>query len=307
VEYLGRLTRRLRRIAWRPGWVIGRRLRCQLCRLDQEQFDADYLAYRREGESKPMHIGAPFLLKSSRRRIGVLLVHGYLAAPEEMRPLAEFLHRRRCTVYAVRLRGHGTSADDLADRTWEEWLASVERGYLILANTCRNVILGGFSMGAGLAFLAAAGKLPKVRAVFGINPPARLRKRSARLVPTVALWNRLVERIANSHDHLHFVPNDPENPDINYTRNPVSSLNELMELMDRVAERLKDVSVPALVIQGSEDPVVHPEGSEELYQKLGAKEKELAVFPAARHVIIRGDGSERIHARVWDFIRQVRV
>ena len=307
VEYLGRLTRRLCRIAWRPGWLIGRRLRRQLCRIDQEQFAADYLAHRREGESKPPEIGAPFLLTSFRRRFGVLLVHGYLAAPEEVRPLAEFLHRRGCTVYAVRLPGHGTSPDDLAGRTWEEWLASVERGYLILANTCRNVILGGFSMGAGLVFLAAAGRLPKVRAVFGINPPVRLRKRSAKLVPAVALWDKLVERIATSQEHARFVPNDPENPDINYTRNPLSSLNELMELMDRVAERLKEVSVPALVIQGSEDPVVHPEGSEELYQKLGAAQKELAVFPSARHVIIRGDDSERIHARVWDFVREVRA
>jgi esterase/lipase len=157
-----------------------------------------------------------------------------------------------------------------------------------------------------LAFLTAAGKLPKVRAVFGINPPARLRKRSARLVPAVTLWNRLVDGIADSGHRVHFVPNDPENPEINYTRNPLSSLNELLELMDRVAERLKEVPVPALVIQGSDDPVVHPEGSEELYQKLGAPEKELAVFPSARHVIIRGDGAERIFARVWVFIRERR-
>jgi esterase/lipase/1-acyl-sn-glycerol-3-phosphate acyltransferase len=304
VEYLGRLTRRLRRIAWRPRWLVGRALRRKLCRLDQEQFEADYLAYRREGESKPRHIGAPFLLKSLRRKIGVLLVHGYLAAPEEVRPLAEFLHHRGCTVYAVRLRGHGTSPDDLAGRNWEEWRASVERGYLILANTCRNVVLGGFSMGAGLAFLTAAAKLPKVRAVFGINPPARLRKRSAKLVPAVTLWNRLVDGIADSGHRVHFVPNDPENPEINYTRNPLTGLRELIELMDRVADRLKEVAVPSLIIQGSDDPVVHPEGSEELYQKLGASDKELAVFPSARHVMIRGDGSERIFGRVWDFVRE---
>ncbi|MGE5311683.1 MAG: alpha/beta fold hydrolase [Nitrospirota bacterium] len=304
VEYLGRLTRRLCRIAWRPGWLIGRRLRRQLCRLDQEQFAADYLTYRREGESKAPEIGAPFLLKCFRRRIGVVLVHGYLAAPEEVRPLAESLHRHGCNIYAVRLPGHGTSPDDLAGRTWEQWLASVERGYLILANTCRNVILGGFSMGAGLVFLAAAGRLPKVRGVFGINPPVRLRKRSAKLVPAVVLWNKLVERIGSSPEQSHFVPNDPENPHINYTRNPVNSLRELMELMERASERLKEITVPALVIQGSDDPVVHPEGSEELYQKLGATDKELAIFPSARHVMIRGDDSERIFSRVWDFVRQ---
>jgi esterase/lipase len=303
VEYLGRLTRLLHRIAWRPGWVLRRGLRRELCRTDRDQFVDDYLTHRRENESKPVHIGAPFLLTRLRKRIGVLVVHGYLAAPEEVRPLANFLYRQGCIVYRPRLRGHGTSPEDLAGRTWEDWLASVERGYLILANMCRDVVLGGFSMGAGLALLAAAANLPKVRAVFAINPPAKLRKKSAKLVPAVALWNRLVDRISTAYNHRHFIPNDPENPEINYSRNPVSSLNELLELMDRVSDRLEEITVPTLVIQGSEDPVVHPEGTEELYQKLGARDKELTVFPAARHVIIRGEGSERVFARVWQFVR----
>jgi esterase/lipase len=76
-----------------------------------------------------------------------------------------------------------------------------------------------------------------------------------------------------------------------------------MELMDRVSERLEEVTIPTLVIQGSEDPVVHPEGTEELYQKLGTSDKELTIFPEARHVIIRGEGSQRVFARVWEFIR----
>jgi esterase/lipase len=271
--------------------------------MDQDQFIADYLTYRRENESKPVHVGAPFLLTRFRSRIGVLLVHGYLAAPKEVRPLANFLHQHGCTVYGPRLRGHGTSPEDLAGRTWEDWLASVERGYLILASTCKDVVLGGFSMGSGLALHAAACNLPKVRAVVAINPPAKLRKKSAKLVPAVALWNRLVDRISTAYNHRHFIPNDPENPDINYSRNPVGGISELMELMDRVSERLEEVTIPTLVIQGSEDPVVHPEGTEELYQKLGTSDKELTIFPEARHVIIRGEGSQRVFARVWEFIR----
>ena len=36
-----------------------------------------------------------------------------------------------------------------------------------------------------------------------------------------------------------------------------------------------------------------PKGSELLYEELERKDKEYAVFPATRHVIIRGEGSER--------------
>ncbi len=303
VEYLGALTRQLRKVAWRPRFLVHRQRHRQLVRLDLDQFAVDHAAHRADGESTPVHVGAPFLLKHAHAKTGVLLVHGYMAAPEEIRPLAIFLHQHGFTVYACRLPGHGTSPADLARRKWEEWLTVVERGYLILANCCRDVVLGGFSTGAGLALLTAAANPPKITAVFAINPPVKLRRRMARLAPAVLLWDKLVEKISGEEAEQHFVPNEPENPDINYRRNPISGLIELMELMDRVSGCLKDFRLPVLVIQGSDDPLVDPEGSEDLYQKLGSKDKEFAVFPADRHVIIRGEGSERIYARILSFIQ----
>jgi esterase/lipase len=226
-----------------------------------------------------------------------------MAAPEEVRPLAGYLHKHGLNVYACRLWGHGTSPGDLAGRCWEEWLLAVEHGYLVLANCCRDLIVGGFSTGAGLALLAGANNLPKVKGIFAINLPAKLRRKAARLAPAVMLWNSLVERISGEDAKQLFVPNEPENPDINYRRNPISGLTELMEMMERVADCLKNCQLPVLIIQGADDPVVHPKGSELLYQELGSEDKEYAVFPANRHVIIRGEGSERIFSRILLFIK----
>ena len=150
VKFLNALTRRLRFVAQRPWSLVRPRLHRQLLHLDQQQFEADYGAYAVENESKPMHIGTPFLMKRIGAKTGVLLIHGYMAAPEEVRPLGAFLHRHGFTVYACRLPGHGTSPDDLAQRNWEEWLMAVERGYLILANAYHHIVLGGFSCGANL-------------------------------------------------------------------------------------------------------------------------------------------------------------
>jgi hypothetical protein len=189
VEHLHSLTRRLRLMAGLPAILVRRRLHRRLLLLDQQQFAADYAAYRVEGESKPMPIGAPFFLKRRGATTGVVLIHGYMAAPEEVRPLAAFLRRQGFSVYNCRLRGHGTSPDDLAGRKWEEWLAAVERAYLVLASSCRNVVLGGFSCGAGLALLAGADFLPGVKAVFAIYPPAKLRWKAAMFAPAVVFWN----------------------------------------------------------------------------------------------------------------------
>ena len=302
VEFLRPITKKLRLIAEYPRWLMRRRLRRRFLRIAKREFAADYNTYHREGESKPKHVGAPIFYRKFRARVGVLLVHGYMAAPEEVRPLANHLYRHGYTVFAPRLRGHGTSPEDLALRTWEDWLQSVERGYLILANSCKEVVLGGFSAGAGLALLAATNSLYKVRAVFAINCALRLRRRTAKLAPAVVLWNKLADKLVKDEGRRHFIPNEPENPDINYLRNPISGVKELMELMDELSERLDQIEVPALVIQASEDPVVHPNGSRELYEKLGSRDKDLVIFSSERHGIIRGEGSERVFAQVVDFL-----
>jgi esterase/lipase len=278
------------------------RLHRKFLRIAKQEFAADYKEHRREGESKPRHIGAPTLYRRFRAKTGVLLVHGYMAAPEEVRPLAEYLHQHGYTVFTPRLRGHGTSPEDLALRTWEDWLQSVERGYLVLANSCEDVVLGGFSVGAGLALFAATNILYKVRAVFAINCAMRLRRRSARLAPAVVLWNKLADKLVEDDGRRHFVPNEPENPHINYLRNPISGVKELMELMDELSKRIDRVSVPALLIQSSDDPVVHPEGSKRIYEGLGSQDKELIMFNSDRHGILRGDLSERVFARVLEFL-----
>ncbi len=302
VEYLRPLTKKLRSIAEYPLWLLRNRLRRKFYRLAKQEFANDYDDFHLEGESKPRHIGAPIFNRRIRAKTGVLLVHGYMAAPEEVRPLAEHLYQHGYTVFAPRLRGHGTSPEDLALRSWEDWLQSVERGYLVLANSCEDVVLGGFSAGAGLALMAATNRLYKVKAVFAVNCAMRLRRRSAKLAPTLVIWNKLVDKLVKDEGRFNFVPNDPENPHINYLRNPISGIKELMELMDALSDRLEWIKVPALIIQASGDPVVHPEGSKDVYQRLGSEDKELVMFNSDRHGIIRGEGSERVFAQIVEFL-----
>ena len=302
VEYLRPLTRKVRIIAEHSNWLVRWRLRRKFLRIAKQEFDFDYEAYWREGESKPKNIGAPNFYRKFRPKAGILLVHGYLAAPEEVRPLAEYLHQQGYTVFTPRLRGHGTSPEDLALRTWEDWLQSVERGYMILASSAKDVVLGGFSMGAGLALFAATNILYKVKAVFAINCAMRLRRRTAKLAPAVVLWNRLVDKLVKDEGRRHFVPNEPENPHINYFRNPISGVKELMELMEQLSHRLELVKVPTLLIQSSEDPVVHPEGSKEVYENLGSEDKELIMLNSDRHGILRGELSQRVFDRIAEFL-----
>ena len=67
-----------------------------------------------------------------------------MAAPLEIRALAAYVGQKGFWVYAPRLKGHGTSPDDLATRTYMDWVESVDEGYAIVAIYARGSWLAGF-------------------------------------------------------------------------------------------------------------------------------------------------------------------
>jgi esterase/lipase/1-acyl-sn-glycerol-3-phosphate acyltransferase len=304
VEPLVSLQKKISRLCWTPGF----RLRTQVARLLRhkalQEFEDDYQRYFHEGETKTKKIGRPFLIRGRSRNVGVVLCHGYMAAPEEVRTLATYLGRLGYWVYVPRLKGHGTSAEDLARRSYQEWIHSMEEGYLIMRNVCRKVVLGGFSTGAALA-LELAARADNVIGVFAISTPLRLQYMTSRLAPVVDAWNRVMDRVHLDDAKMEYVENRPENPHINYPRNPISGVRELERLMDHLEPELAAINVPALVVQSQEDPVVHPKGSERIFNLLGCADKQYMLFNFKRHGILLGEGSERVHRAIGEFVRHV--
>jgi esterase/lipase len=304
VEPLGALQRAARRCAWQPSFWVRRRVRERLAAEALAEFRDDYRRFGIEGESKPMDVGRPFLVNGRPGRPGVVLCHGYMAAPLEVRELALFLGRHGFWVYAPRLRGHGTSPQDLAQRTYQDWLRSVDRGYALMSSICRRVVAGGFSTGAGLALHLAA-RVRNLAGVFAISAPMRLRDFNARFAPAMSIWNRLMDKANRAGAKMEFVENRPENPHINYARNPVAGVREIERLMDDLEPRLAGIEMPALVVQSSSDPVVDPRGSEKIFKRIGSRDKKYVLFSIDRHGILLGEGSEKVHQVVGDFLRQL--
>ena len=66
-----------------------------------------------------------------------------------------------------------------------------------------------------------------------------------------------------------------------------------------------EIKIPALVAQSQKDPVVHPKGSERIFQMLGSVDKQYMAFNFDRHGILLGEGSERVHRVIADFVDQL--
>jgi len=301
VQPLTGLKRQVRLLAWLPEMLIRHRVVDVLLRQAADQYDADYTRYYRPEESKERSVGEPLLLKGSSRRLGVVLVHGFLAAPREMLDLATYLHGRGYWVYSVRLRGHGTSPEDLATRGGNDWIESVDIGYAMMNSICTRVVIGGFSFGGGLA-LDSAARITGLAGVFAVSPPFRLQRMSTRFASAVTSWNRIMETVHIPGATKEYVAVVSERPLINYLRVPVAALSEMEHFMKDLEPRLMDVKVPTLVVQGHGDPVVDPENTALLFNRIGAEQKQYLSFDLSRHGILAGEGSEDVHEAIAAFI-----
>ena len=233
---------------------------------------------------------SPYLMVPEERQgIGVVLVHGFLASPAELRPFGERLAALGYPVVGVRLPGHGTSPWDLRDRSREDWLASIRRGVEIMSGFADKVCLVGFSTGGALSLRLAADSPQNLAGVVAISPPYKFRNKNLIFVPVIHGINKLTRWISSWEGVMPFRVNESEHPHINYRNIPIRGLFELRRLVDELAPRLRDVECPVKIIQGAEDQIVDPKSANLIIGKIGSKEKSFHMIPSERHGILNED------------------
>jgi len=272
--------------------------------LDQEEilFQNEYQKHYLAGETKGPEIGAPFLLHHPESRNAVLLIHGLMAAPFEVRQWAGYLFSKGYTVYAPRLAGHGTSAEDLATRNFEDWVDSMEKGYAILALCSEQVIVAGFSTGGGLALHQAIRHPKRYRAVISVSAPMKFSGLSSKLSEAVEFWNRAAGMLKLNSLQKPFARNHPDNPEINYHRCPIHAFNQVKALMRAVYQGLPGIAVPVLVVQGNQDPKVSPKAGKLIFDRVRIPEKQYVEVAYPLHGIVRGQIGASVFNAVNEFL-----
>ncbi len=231
-----------------------------------------------------------FFLKSTRKLASaVLLIHGFLSSPAEMRSLGERLHAAGHHVLGVRLKGHGTSPWDLRSRNWHDWAASVESGYDIIKAFSESVHIVGFSTG-GLLALNYASDHPdkKIKSVTSVCAPVHFKNRNMVFVPLVHHANRLVSWVS-SEGLVPFTPNEPENPEVNYQHIPVRAVYQLQQFIDHLTEDKLTINANVHLYQGDHDPVVDPASMQTLDKLITAENKTLVTLDSDIHGVIYRD------------------
>jgi len=233
---------------------------------------------------------APFLLQPPRRRCrgAILLVHGFLSSPREVRGLGERLCKAGFVVFGLRLAGHGTSPWDLDERGTGDWLADLRRGYTIVSALAPSVAVVGFSTGAALAMALVAEQPGPVAALVCAAAPVRFVSGHMRLVPLLDRSSRIVQPFVG-RQQARFRDHRPDHPDINYHHVPLAALAEVVRLGRELPELARHIECPCLLLQADQDPVVHPQSVQLLFGAIRSADKEMRILPAKRHGIVVED------------------
>ena len=249
--------------------------------------------------------GAPFLmLPKTATKVGVVLVHGFLASPAELKALGERLVAQGHPVIGVRLKGHGTTPYDLRSRNHMEWQASVKRGFEIMSYLSQDVAVVGFATGASLALLLAAERPKQLAFVAAVSAPIKFRKQSLRFAPLLHRINQLSQWVYVQNGIKPFQEGEPEHPDIEYRNMPVQALMELQKVADLLEHRLPNIICPVMIVQGSHDPVVDPASGRLIEASIGSPDKSLHIIESNRHGILQdniGGVQDLIMARLAQF------
>lgn len=235
----------------------------------------------------------PFRVEGN--EVGVLVSHGFTGTPQGVRPLARALARGGFTVSAPRLAGHGTSVEDLARSTAEEWVASLEAEVSWLRDRTDGVFFVGLSAGGTLALYLAALHPELARGVVTVNA-------------AVFLGDQNLARAVFDPDGPKRLPGIGSDikaagrRELAYREVPTAALKELMALMRVTDDLLPAVGAPAVVFQSQEDHVVPPANGPYITGRLGSYFKQLIELKNSYHAATLDNDAGFIAERTFRFI-----
>ena len=265
------------------------------------EYENDYVKFSAQ-EVKPRNIGMPFSYEAKGSDSCVIALHGFSSAPAEVKQMAKYLQEQGFNVYAPRLKGHGTSPKDLKDTTWQDWYLSLSHAIAIATLKYKKVYIIGFSTGGLLALLSTKKCYMEFAGIVCINAALHLNDIRMKAVPAVSFWNDIVNAF-NAHDYIkEYVPNSAENPEINYNRHYVKSIEQLNLLMKKTQKNLPKILTPILIVQAKNDPVVNPSSAYEIYDSIASKRKNIQMLDLDNHVIVKGEQTKELYESILKFL-----
>ena len=91
----------------------------------------------------------------AKKRFGLFMIHGFSGSNEEFKDLEEFFKNKEVAVKVPMLLGHGTTPEDMINRSPEDWVRQMEKELDEFSGQAENIFLGGICVGGNLGIYIA--------------------------------------------------------------------------------------------------------------------------------------------------------
>lgn len=226
---------------------------------------------------------------------GCLLIHGFTSTPAELRELGEALSVEGYSVLGVKLKGHGTTIEDMEQCTYEDWIQSSIEAYNQLKLNCDVIYVIGHSMGALLALQLAANN--PVRKVIALAPALVHKDKRANLAFILKHFMHYNEWEYKAR------PADEEKYLLGYSKVPIKSLHQLNKLQKAVKKELYKITSPILVVHAKKDEAVDFKSISLIEKSSSSKLIKAVYLEKCGHNITVECEKEIVLKEVIDFIK----
>lgn len=297
------------RSRWRPlaaYTIVSLLMMLALASFVMNQFEARYEArLDRDPETGVIRGFEPILLNTERRDRAVLMVHGFIGAPQNYNQLPHDIAAAGWRVEAMLLPGCGTTPRQHERTTLDNLVDGVSSRLLALQQECGVVVLMGHSQGGALATLVAARHQPDGLALFapyyGLTGSNFGDAALFRLTQTLSPVLRWVPEKGGSINLI-----DNEDKILRYGWVSLGAAITAMASSRAVYEQeaWKRITMPVMVVHSRNDKVTSPKATEAMIPRFASSEVTTHWLEKSNHVYFWDYDAELVSQVTLEFLRR---
>lgn len=240
-------------------------------------------------------------------RNACLIIHGLTGTPATVSFLRQSFIDAGFIISAPCLAGHGSTPDELARTSWQDWYETIRISYAALRKEADNVFCTGISLGALLSLKLAIDEGWGVRAIALMATPLKL-----------PFWQRVAAHTVKYSPLRFFIRNVPKDYEksvadengrllyeqMSFNKIPVNAVFEIQKLQREVLKNLERLTNPTLLLHGKHDKVVKPSNIDMVVGKAASDIIEVKIFDDSRHVLTMDREKHDVARTIIEFFQK---
>ncbi len=245
----------------------------------------------------------------------VIIVHGYAEHSTRYTHVAEHLVNNGYAIETFDLRGHGQSEGKRAFvRSFDEYLGDLEQFLerVRQRRKAKNTFLLGHSMGGAIVSLFAITRKPDIKGLILSGPALKISDDiSPLLVRLSSIIGTFLPKLPTIKLDSSGISRDPEvvrrydNDPLVYRGGiPARTGAEITGATKVIQAQMESISLPLLILHGTDDRLADPEGSKSLYQHAQSKDKTLKLYEGYYHEVMNEPEKEMVLGDIVEWMER---